>query len=463
MKSALKFSTARAAIVSALGLVAAMPANAADLGGNCCADLEERIAELEATTARKGNRKVSLEISGHVNEAIMFWDDGFESNAYQVTNDNSRTRFRFKGGAKISDGWKAGYLLEIGVRGANSKRSNQDDDTGGPDNTGLDIRHSYWFIDSKQMGKLSVGLTGGAAEGVTEINLSQTKDIAKFSDQEDSGLGMFLRSSTGGQSALSWRRLIRDNGDQAGEGRRHKLVKYDTPEFMGFVGTVNWGEDDVWEVGARYSGEFGGFKLGAGIAYGENTEEAVSGNANGFECLAQGSRVLSGSNPDCSQIGGSISVMHTSSGIYANFGAGQMTDDQITNTDRFTGVAGVDDKSQFYAVEGGIEQKWNDLGKTTLFVQYYKNEGGASARRGLAAGDAANPFAVDLRILETELESFGGGIVQGIDSAAMHLYLTYRHYEAGVTALSGTAGAGALGNVSLEDLDVVMGGAIIRF
>ncbi len=28
--------------------------------GNCCADLEERVAELEATTARKGNRKVSL-------------------------------------------------------------------------------------------------------------------------------------------------------------------------------------------------------------------------------------------------------------------------------------------------------------------------------------------------------------------------------------------------------------------
>lgn len=35
-------------------------AHAADLGGNCCADLEERIAELEVTTSRKGNRKVSL-------------------------------------------------------------------------------------------------------------------------------------------------------------------------------------------------------------------------------------------------------------------------------------------------------------------------------------------------------------------------------------------------------------------
>jgi hypothetical protein len=55
---------------------------AADLGGSCCTDLEERIAELEATTARKGNRKVSLTISGYIAQEITFWDDGEESNTY---------------------------------------------------------------------------------------------------------------------------------------------------------------------------------------------------------------------------------------------------------------------------------------------------------------------------------------------------------------------------------------------
>jgi len=47
-------------------------ASAADLGSNCCADLEARIAELEATTARK----VSLTVSGWVAEQVMWWDDG---------------------------------------------------------------------------------------------------------------------------------------------------------------------------------------------------------------------------------------------------------------------------------------------------------------------------------------------------------------------------------------------------
>ena len=42
------------------GGISHTPAKAADLGGDCCADLEDRVAELEATTVRKGNKKASV-------------------------------------------------------------------------------------------------------------------------------------------------------------------------------------------------------------------------------------------------------------------------------------------------------------------------------------------------------------------------------------------------------------------
>ena len=461
MSSASTYVSAQRALFAAVGLFSAgmAPANAADLGGNCCADLEERIAELEATAARKGNRKVKLEISGHVNEAVLFWDDGLESNAGVYTNDNSRTRFRFKGEAKITDDWKAGYLLEIGVRSANSKRFDQDNDNGaGVTDNGFDLRHSTWYVESKTYGKMWVGLTGGAGEGVTEVNLAATKEIAKYSDVEDTGLGLAIRQTNGlftnGTNAvgnsLTWRRLVRDNGDQPGEGRRQNLVRYDTPTIAGFIATVNYGEDDTWEVGGRYAGEFGGFKLAAGLAYGENSD--ISGN-RGFECLAQNANGILPTNQDtrCSQFGGSMSVMHTETGLYANFAAGQLEDDLIQ--DRFG--APVDDTSTFFAVEAGIERKWNDLGKTTIFGQYYINEGGASARRNFNGGSFST---AGVNILETELESFGVGVVQGVDAAAMAVYLVYRHSQADVT----TDAAVAL-QPQFEDLDVVMGGAIIKF
>ncbi|HET6925922.1 MAG TPA: hypothetical protein VFI48_03545, partial [Hyphomicrobiaceae bacterium] len=55
-------SVSRLALMAVAGVfvggMAVPSAKAADLGGDCCADLEERVAELEATTARKGNRKM---------------------------------------------------------------------------------------------------------------------------------------------------------------------------------------------------------------------------------------------------------------------------------------------------------------------------------------------------------------------------------------------------------------------
>ena len=86
-----------ATILGTVGFVlsGSVSAKAADLGGDCCADLEERVAELEATTARKGNRKVSLTVSGWVNEAVFAWDDGTEQNVYEGTNNLEQSRFRF--------------------------------------------------------------------------------------------------------------------------------------------------------------------------------------------------------------------------------------------------------------------------------------------------------------------------------------------------------------------------------
>ncbi len=75
-------TSSRIAIAAALGLtlggyaLSSGPAQAADFGGDCCADLEERVAELEATTVRKGNKKVSVTLSGWVVKTVNWWDDG---------------------------------------------------------------------------------------------------------------------------------------------------------------------------------------------------------------------------------------------------------------------------------------------------------------------------------------------------------------------------------------------------
>lgn len=439
--------------------VFAGPAAAADLGGNCCADLEERIAELEATTARKGNRKVSLMVYGQVNEAVLFWDDGVEKNITVATNDNSRTRFGFKGEAKINADLKAGYVLEIGVRANNSKRFNQDQNTAALADRGLDVRHSRWFIGSKTFGTVSVGTTPTAMEAITEINQAHTKDIAKFSDVEDSGLGLLLRGTNGDLSAVQWRRLIKQSGDQPGEGERRQGIWYVSPEFGGFSVESGWGADDHWDIGMRYKGDLAGFKVAAGGAYGESTDEDFEGAF--FECVSSSkSNATPGtSRASCSQYGGSLSVMHETTGLYFNLAGGVHEDDNVLRDSDIAGT-GASNESKFWAVEAGIEQKFNSLGKTTLFGQYYDLDGGANARLTVAGTDAINSGIGDANIFSTGLQMTGGGIVQELSAAGMNLYLYYRHYEGDATLVNdGIVSKSA----NFEDLDVVVGGAIIKF
>src|SRR6478752_4558585 len=143
--------------IAATASLFATGASAADLGGNCCADLEERIAELEATTVRKGNRKVSLTITGWVGEQMTWWDDGHEKNVYITGLGNTlSTNFKLQGSAQITSDVQAGYLLHIEARAVDPLLAiNQNTDDGG---TGLFVFQSYWFLKSNHYGQVSLGL-----------------------------------------------------------------------------------------------------------------------------------------------------------------------------------------------------------------------------------------------------------------------------------------------------------------
>ncbi|WP_291005732.1 porin [Hyphomicrobium sp.] len=443
-------------VTGGLMLGTSVSAQAADLGGDCCGDLEERVAELEATTARKGNRKVKLTVYGKVNQAVMFWDDGDEQNAYVVTNDASRSRFGFKGGAKINDDLSANFQIEIGVRSANSKRDNQFDAINA-DESGLDVRHAWWNLKSKKYGTIQVGHTPGAAQEITEINLAGTSDVGKYADVEDSGGGFFLvrEGSAAATNGLQWRRLIARTGAAPGEGDRREAVLYESPEFAGFTASAAWGGDDFWDAGLRYEGEFGSIKVEAGIAYSENTDNVDDSASHG--CPAR--NVDPNTNSKCQGLAGSISVLDTKSGLYGNFAAGEMWDDTVDSAANFAGT-GVDDTYKFWAAEVGIQQKWNHLGKTTLFGQYYQYTGGGITQT-VNGGDPINSFgAQSAQIFSSEVDMWGLGAMQKIDAADMKLYALYRHYEFDLQLARGGV---VQDSEPLEDFQVLMTGAVINF
>ena len=70
-------------------------------------------------------------------------------------------------------------------------------------------------------------------------------------------------------------------------------------------------------------------------------------------------------------------------------------------------------------------------------------------------------------MLSTGVESYGFGVAQGFDAAALTLYLSYRHVKGDISVVdtdgAGAAVAGPAAAVPLEDLDLVFAGGIIKF
>jgi predicted porin len=436
MTSVLNSRVAKRAVMATLGLFAGgvVSANAADLGGNCCADLEERIAELEATTARKGNRKVSLTISGWVNEGIFFWDDGSARDTYIGTNSLEQSRFKFVGEAKIVDGWSAGYTLEIGI---NTHPSNQwsqaniNSTSTNPtnQNNSLVVRKSNWWIKNKDLGKITVGLDGSATYHL--LDDADGTATRNYSDAEAASVAMAqfaLRSGGKPVSGLKWTDVMRGfNNSTPGQDGRRDVVRYDTPAIMGFVGTAAWGEDDLWDVALSYSGKIADFKLVGKAGYGEGTDEASTACHSGGKQLK------------CEWWGVAGTVMHEPTGLYVYAAYGEQHDNRGTDP----GIAAftVQDNDTMWLVQGGIEQKFMPLGKTTLFGEYRQDDAGSN---------------VSKKVRESNLDFWAVGVVQNIDAAAMDLYLIYRNASGDTTNSAGI-------KTELDDFDMVQAGARIQF
>lgn len=437
--------------VSLLTCAAVTPASSADLGGNCCADLEERVAELEATTARKGNRKVSLTVSGFLNEGLLVWDDGGERNAYVVTNESAPDRVRFVGEASIAVGWNAGYMLELGTRGARGDRVTQSDPDGGSSANGVYVRHSAWYLSGKDYGKVWVGQTSDAADGITEINLANTSHFSYTASWGntfgDGGAGFFVRRNDGVLSGLHWGNFVAQGAAQGipGEGHRWNVVKYDSPTIAGFTLSAAWGEDDLWNVGLRYAGEFNGFKLAGGIAYTEDNDFSSAVNRRGAGAT--------------SEVGLSGSLMHLESGLYVSGAWGTLHD---AGLDDLYG-RNVDENTSFYTVQAGLERKFFPIGKTTIFGEYFQLDRGAGFVASGSTASILNAASLGTGLSEvsnSQIRGWGVGVNQNLNQA-IDIYLSYRHVDLSVatTNASGTAHA----NANLDPFQAVMAGAQIKF
>jgi hypothetical protein len=419
----LKCGTAAAiALIASMG-IGAGTAKAADVGGECCADLDERIAELEATTARKGNRVVSLNVSGQVSRALLIWDDGVDRDAYVVDNAINTSRFAFDGKAAIAPGWTAGFLMQIDLRDTLSSTVSQTNDEGlGAE---LQIRTSNVYIDSEKFGRVSIGQNYSFNDAVSvpyQVANTYNTDGGPYAD------GFQVRESNGA-SAFTWSQLI-GNGP-----RRDDYLRYDSPIFGGFGFVALVGDNDIWEIGAKYFTKTDRFQLNSAIDYYDYDASPLP--AAGFLAKFQ-------------ELKGLVSVKDLPTGLFLTVWAAQRDYERGAFADTGHSIQAL----------FGLEKNFTSYGNTTIYGGYGRYDDMASTGlSAVALGLGVGGTDAGDVVTGSQVDRLTFGVVQSFDAAALDIYGIVEHYSADVTVSDGAASKDA----NLEDFTSVIIGSRIKF
>ncbi len=314
-------------------------------------------------------------VSGHFNKGVWYYDSGDHSGAYQGDNGGSQSRARIVTKGKVNEALSVSGVFEWAMTASNESSLDPADGVGATGSNGTEagtdsfftLRHSYLAFTHKSLGKLSIGHTSEATDGITEIN--GIGNLQYGSTMLFGGAVSLQNSTTNALATGTDIGAFRVSAD----GGRSSVVRYNTPTFAGITLGVSHTNEQNSAVDAKYSGKFGGISVDAGVGY-KNTAGS--------------------STTQDSQWGGSITVAHDS-GLSADFSYSEL--DMVAGTGR---------DPQGYAVGLGYAADLTSMGKTQFRVAYSESEDAT------AQGD--------------ELTEWMVGVDQGVASGVA-VYAGYQH------------------------------------
>ncbi len=388
-------------------------------------DLEDRVMALETSTARKGNRQMSLKVSGLINHAVFGFDDGAERNTYQTSNLYTGPRLRFEGEAIINADWQAGFKLYTNVFSATSFTVTQNDDDDQIVPGGIFARRMVWYLENKDAGRISIGRT---APGVDNLIYGTTSNLFAPSSSDillGSSLA-FRNSATGaltGITPLSLTSFLFT--------LRRNVALYTSPVINGVTFRAGYGEDDTWGLSAYYANTHGDFNVKARAGY-----FADSDNTNG-----------SGNAPDFDEVKGLVSFLHKPSGVFV---------DALHLHRSFEAKPGGPSPNDFDYTYGrlGWIAKLNGLGRTVFFGEAARGVGGLEGVDS-PGFTAAGGLGQTRDITDTTLDRWGVGVSQNIDIASMEFYVGYHNLKLDVET--------AAGALPTDPLRIIYSGAAFYF
>lgn len=220
-------------------------------------------------------RAFEVNVSGQVNQMIIFADNGADKNSSDVfiaDNDNSSTRFRFIG-EEEQEKSRIGFRFEF-----EAQRNASDTLDIGQDNDGIFEFNDRWlegYFDTF-FGRISLGKGSGAADNTSETDLSGTA-VSQYSGTVFTAAGFTwtFKDGTKVNDTTGDPQVGTDDALSIGDTRsnfdglsRNARIRYDTPTWGGatLAGSITNG--GAYELALLLTQQFAGeHRLALSLGY----------------------------------------------------------------------------------------------------------------------------------------------------------------------------------------------------
>jgi predicted porin len=202
---------------------------------------------------------VDVSVSGQVNRAIRFADNGVNSDVQHIDGSASGSRFRITADGELMDGVQAGAVVEVGwtVNGGGALDVDVADAAKPKD---VDFRKSSLHF-SGDFGKVTMGWNAPAGNGIEWTSHSGAWAGTEYSADTNSGIHVRASDGTDQGSVFSFLPSVNIG--------RQNTLRYDSPSIGPIGVSVSLqknGEDgQTWSFGGSLAQDFGGSSVSGGV------------------------------------------------------------------------------------------------------------------------------------------------------------------------------------------------------
>ena len=381
-----------------------------------------------AAAMSSGGNRVRLSLSGQVDRALLWGDDGHSSNLRNVDNNNSSTRFRIVGEAQpFPDKTVVGINLETEIRPNSSATQTLTQNLPQPASAvTFTIRQAEIYGGNPQYGELRLGFGSTASYQTSEVDLSGTAVASAVQVSDfDGGFAFRQRRAAlvpGGAKGAFVLSPANAFGPAVGSvfnnfnglGRDDR-IRYDSPVWEGFQFAASLLDGGAFDATGRFAREYDDFRIasGMGLVFATSRGHALPG-AYGYAGVPAGA--------------GGISL----GGTNAAPGSPTVADVSASRSKQVDGSVSVLLKSGFnFMVAGGVrDPRYHDPTGASLSPYLIFGKLGYQERFfqvGLTAFSIDFAENGDLIFARDRARAYGIAAVQNIDQFGLELFIAGRY------------------------------------